>query len=82
MLSELIYDVLNQMNADDLMNLIEWARNADFQRLTWRYENADFMCDFDDFVDLSMIMSSVAINNVKRRWITLDFDELWGEFID
>jgi len=44
--------------------------------MTCQDENADFIFDFDDFVDLSIVVSSVAINNIKRRWITLESDEL------
>ena len=35
-----------------------------------------FVCDLDDFVDLSIVVCSSAINNIKDRWITSDFDEL------
>src|SRR5437667_12855543 len=37
------------------------------------------MCAFDDFVDLSIVVFSIAISNIKKRWITIDFDELWSE---
>ena len=47
-----------------------------FQRLmTWRHIKCDFACDFDDFDDLSIVALSIAINNIKKRWITVDFDE-------
>jgi hypothetical protein len=83
LLSGLIEGVLDGMDADDLMDLDEWARKADFQGLmTWQGESADFMCDFDDFVDLSIVVSSTAINNINKRWITFDFDELQGEIVD
>lgn len=38
--------------------------------------------DFDDFVDLSIIVGSSAINNIKNRWITCDFDDLCSGIID
>ena len=44
--------------------------------MTWRHIKRDFVCDFDDFDDLSIVVSSIAINNIKKRWITIDFDEL------
>jgi hypothetical protein len=50
--------------------------------MTWQCESVDFMCDFDDFVDFSIVVCSSAINNIKYRWITSDFDELLGEIID
>ena len=36
----------------------------------------DSVRDFDDFVDLSIVVYSDAINNIKGRWISSDFDEL------
>ena len=45
--------------------------------MTWSFESA-----FDDFVDLSIVVSSIANNNVRNRWIIRDFDELWGEIIN
>jgi len=42
----------------------------------WQGESADFMCDFNDFVDLIIVVSSIAINNIKKGWITIDFDKL------
>ena len=44
--------------------------------MTWRYIKHDFVYDFDDFDDLSIIVSFIAINNIKKRWIIIDFDEL------
>jgi len=44
--------------------------------MTWQDEAVDFVCDFDDFVDLGIVVYSNAINNIKDRWITSDFDEL------
>ena len=44
--------------------------------MTWQGESADFMCDFNDFINLSIVVSSIAINNIKSRWITIDFDKL------
>ena len=49
---------------------------------TWQSEEYDFVLEFDDFVDLSIIVSSIANNNVRNRWIICDFDELWGEIIN
>ena len=40
------------------------------------------MCAFDDFVDLSIVVFSIAISNIKKRWITIDFDELWSEIVN
>ena len=48
----------------------------------WQNEGIDFVCDFDDFVDLSIIKSFIAIRNTKNKWVTIDFDELWGEIVD
>ena len=48
----------------------------------FRIVNTDFICDFDDFVDLSIVVFSIAINNIKKRWIIIDFDELWDEIVD
>ena len=50
--------------------------------MTWQNKEIDFVCDFDDFVDLSIIVYFSAINNIKKRWITIDFDELCDEIID
>ena len=36
---------------------------------------------FDDFINLSIIVYSSAINDIKKRWITTDFNELWGEIV-
>ena len=44
--------------------------------MMWRHIKCDFVCDFDDFDDLSIVVSSISINNIKKRWITIDFDEL------
>ena len=33
--------------------------------MTWQSESADFMFDFNDFVDMSIVMSSIAISNIK-----------------
>ena len=35
----------------------------------------DFVCDFHDFVELSLVVYSIAIKSIKNRWITCDFDE-------
>ena len=32
--------------------------------MTWRSEEVDFVCDFDDFVVLSVVVYSSAINNI------------------
>ena len=45
-------------------------------------EECDFVLDFDDFVGLSIVVCSSAINNTKNRWITSDFNELWGGIIN
>ena len=44
--------------------------------MTWQDAEVDSVCDFHDFVDLSIVVYSDAINNIKDRWITSDFDEL------
>ena len=44
--------------------------------MTWQDEGIDFVCDFEDFVDLSIVVFSIAINKIKKRWIIIDFDEL------
>ena len=44
--------------------------------MTWRHIKCNFVCDFDDFDDLSIVAPSIAINNIKKRWITIDFDEI------
>ena len=80
LLSGLIDGVLTQM---DVSALDEWARKADFQELiTWECKNADFICAFDDFVDLSIVVFYIAISNIKKRWSTIDFDEFWSEIIN
>ena len=35
--------------------------------MTWQDEGIDFVCDFDDFIDLSIVVFSIAINNIKKR---------------
>ena len=50
--------------------------------MTWQYESADFMFAFDDFVDLSIVVFSIEISNIKKRWITIDFDVLWSEIVN
>ena len=50
--------------------------------MTWQDESIDFMCDFDDFIDLNVVVCSDAINNIKNKWIASDFDELYDEIID
>jgi len=65
LLSGLIGGVIDRMDADDLMNLdiVEWKE--DFQGLMmWKDEEVDSVCDFDDFVDLSIAVCSSAINNI------------------
>jgi hypothetical protein len=42
----------------------------------WQGKSVDFMRDFNDFVDLSIVVYSDAINNINNRWITFDFNEL------
>jgi len=32
--------------------------------MTWKDEEVDSVCDFDDFIDLSIIVCSSAINNI------------------
>jgi len=44
--------------------------------MTWHHTKHDFICNFDDFDDLNIVVSSIAINNIKKRWITIDFDEI------
>src|SRR5436309_7701600 len=46
--------------------------------MTWQCKNADFICAFDDFVDLSTVVFYIAISNIKKRWSTIDFDEFWS----
>ena len=36
---------------------------------------------FDDFINLSIVVCSNAINDIKKKWITIDFNELWGEIV-
>ena len=53
--------------------------------VTWQDKKSDFVCDFDDFDDfviLNIIIPSIAIRNTKNKWVTIDFDELWGEIVD
>jgi hypothetical protein len=33
--------------------------------MTWQDEEVDSVCDFDDFFDLSIVVYSDAINNIK-----------------
>ena len=36
-------------------------------------------------MDVSALMDlvfSIAISNIKKRWITIDFDELWSEIVN
>ena len=42
----------------------------------------DFVSYFHVFVDLSLVVCSIAIRNIKTRWITCEIDELWGGFVD
>jgi hypothetical protein len=44
--------------------------------MTWHGKSVNFISDFDDFVDLSIVVPSTAINNIKKGWVTVDFDEL------
>jgi len=54
-----------------------------FQTLMiWLCESADLSCAFDDFVDLSVVVFSIAISNIKRSWITIDFSELRSEIVN
>ena len=47
-------------------------------RSWWRDNtSADFMYAFDAFIDLSIVVFSIVISNIKKRWIIIDFDELW-----
>jgi hypothetical protein len=39
-------------------------------------ESTDFIRNFYDFIDLSVVVPSIAINNIRKGWITIDFDEL------
>ena len=41
----------------------------------------DFVSHFHVFVDLSLVVCSIAIRNIKTRWITCEIDELWGRFM-
>ena len=43
--------------------------------MMWQDESADLICDFDDFINLSIAVCPSAINN-KKRWITTDSNEL------
>ncbi len=42
---------------------------------TWQSEEYDFVLEFDDFIDLSIVVSSIANNNVRNRWIICDFND-------
>ena len=42
----------------------------------------DFVSHFHVFSDLSLVVYSIAIRNIKTRWITSENDELWGGFVD
>ena len=65
LLSGLIEGVLDEMDTEDLMDFDEWARKTNFQGLMmWQDESADFICDFDDFVVLSIIVCFSTINNI------------------
>jgi hypothetical protein len=65
------------MDVKDLMTMEVESEDKIFQELTTcQGESVDFMCDFDDFYDLSIVVYSDVINNIKDRWITSDFDEL------
>ena len=44
--------------------------------MTWQNEEVDFVSEFHDFVYLSVLVCSSAIRNIKKGWITIDFDEL------
>lgn len=39
--------------------------------MTWQCESADFMCAFDDFVDLSILVFSIVISNIKKDGLPL-----------
>ena len=66
LLSGLINGVVDQMDVDDSMDLYEWAERVDFQGLMTRQnDSVELLLDFTDFVDLSIVVSSIAINNIK-----------------
>ena len=44
--------------------------------MTWQSEECGFVLDFDDFVDLSIVVCPPAINKIKNIWIGSDFDGL------
>ena len=39
--------------------------------MTWQSKNADFICAFDDFVDLSIVVFYIAISNIKKEGVPL-----------
>ena len=74
-----VADVLTAMNSDGLI-VIE---DCDFSGVddVATFVN-DFVSYFHVFVDLSLVVCSIAIRNTKTRWITCENDELWGGFVD
>jgi hypothetical protein len=36
----------------------------------------NFILNFHVFVDLSLVVCSIAIKNIKNRWITYEIDEV------
>ena len=61
---------------------IRFFRQSLSTLVTWQDEEIDLICGFDDFINLSIIVSSIVINNIKKRWITCNCDELRSEIVD
>ena len=76
-------DVLTAMNNDGLIVIDDSKKDCDFSGVddVATFVN-DFVSYFHVFVDLSLIVCSIAIRNIKTRWITCENDELWGRFVD
>jgi len=46
---------------------IRFFRQSLSTLVTWQDEEIDLICGFDDFINLSIIVSSIVINNIKKK---------------
>jgi hypothetical protein len=82
--SGIVAGVLTAMNIDGWIDCYWWLKEGcRFFRVDDMTTFGDnFILNFHVFVDLSLVVCSIAIKNIKNRWITLEIDEVWGGFID
>ena len=75
--SGIVEDVLTAMNSDGLIVIMIERRMAIFQRLMkWQLSLMILYRIFMFLFDLSVVVCSIAIRNIKTRQITCEIDEL------